>query len=68
MNKVEKTLEDNNVPEEIIEPQVEPQVEPDHQEFIAIDSISEYVNPEPIQTEEPKIPVKNSVRIIDSIF
>jgi hypothetical protein len=63
MNKVEKTLEDNNVPEEIIEPQVEPD-----QEFIAIDSISEYVNPEPIQTEEPKIPVKNSVRIIDSIF
>jgi hypothetical protein len=63
MNKVEKTLEDNNVPEEIIEPQVEP-----NQESIAIDSISEYVNPEPIQTEEPKIPVKNSVRIIDSIF
>jgi hypothetical protein len=63
MNKVEKTLEDNNVPEEIIEPQVEP-----NQESIAVDSISEYVNPEPIQTEEPKIPVKNSVRIIDSIF
>jgi hypothetical protein len=63
MNKIEKTLEDNNVPEEIIEPQVEP-----NQESIAIDSISEYVNPEPIQTEEPKIPVKNSVRIIDSIF
>jgi hypothetical protein len=63
MNKVEKTLEDNNVPEEIIEPQVEL-----NQESIAIDSISEYVNPEPIQTEEPKIPVKNSVRIIDSIF
>jgi hypothetical protein len=64
MNKVDKTLEDNNVPEEIIEPQVVP----DHQESIAVDSISEYVNPEPIQTEEPKIPVKNSVRIIDSIF
>ena len=63
MNKVEKTLEDNNVPEEIIEPQVVPD-----QESIAVDSISEYVNPEPTQTEEPKIPVKNSVRIIDSIF
>jgi hypothetical protein len=63
MNKVEKTLEDNNVPEEIIKPQVE-----SNQESIAVDSISEYVNPEPTQTEEPKIPVKNSVRIIDSIF